>query len=104
MPPRNRSQDLTADLLRDLAADETPGAPQPADRSPVSVEVAASIETSAQDASTQDAPTQDAPVPYFETTVYLAPSGWQWPGLSRTDDSVSASFGPVRFRMGRRTS
>jgi hypothetical protein len=73
----SRSDDLTADLLQDLTAEqERPAVPANSG--------------------------QTAPSAVIETAVFLAPSGWQRPGLARDGRSVSISAGPVRVRIRRR--
>jgi hypothetical protein len=84
MTPRTRSQDLTADLLHDLEAEEAaptvidPSVPAPA-----------------------SSLAQPEPAPFVETSLYLAPRAWRRPTLSRAGGSVSASVGPIRLRVGR---
>jgi hypothetical protein len=85
MTPRNRSQDLTADLLHDLAAEEAAlplPAPGPA----------------------REGTAAGAPAPFVETALYLAPRAWRRPGVRRAGRSVSISAGPLRIRIGRRPS
>jgi hypothetical protein len=83
---RNRSQDLTADLLHDLAdeqANPLVSAPSVATRSPAIEAVAAQ------------------PSPFLQTTLFLAPRSWLRPGIARSGASVSLFAGPVRLRLGR---
>ena len=87
MTPRTRSQHLTADLLRDLEAEEA--AP------PV---ISPPVPTPESLLSTPE------PAPFLETSLYLAPRAWRRPAVSRTGGSISVSVGPVRVRIGRRSS
>jgi hypothetical protein len=81
---RNRSQDLTADLLHEIDdAESEPGA-QPEPGRPVTAPA-----------------TDDAAAPFLETTLFLAPRTWLRPGIARTGSTVAVSAGPVRFRLGR---
>jgi hypothetical protein len=87
MTPRSRSQDLTADLLHDLADEEsapTVPAPSPSRSAP--------------------APAAASPSPFVETALFLAPRAWRRPGVRRAGGSLSVSAGPVRLRIGRRPS
>ena len=86
MTPRSRSQDLTADLLHDLADEESsPTVPAPSpSRSTATAPAAAS--------------------PFVETALFLAPRAWRRPGVRRAGGSISVSAGPVRLRIGRRPS
>jgi hypothetical protein len=79
---RSRSEDLTADLLQDIAAEQAqPSAPE------------------------RSAPAAQSPGPAFvDTEFYLAPSTWKRPGIARSGNALSISAGPVRVRLGRRTS
>lgn len=87
MTPRTRSQDLTADLLHDLeeekAAPTVMGVPVPAPASPLD---------------------EPEPAPFVETSLFLDPRAWRRPTVARAGGSVSASVGPVRLRIGRRSS
>ena len=86
MTPRSRSQDLTADLLHDLADEEsapTVPAPSPSRSTP---------------------PAPAATSPFVETALFLAPRAWRRPGVRRAGGSLSVSAGPVRLRVGRRPS
>lgn len=87
MTPRNRSQDLTADLLRDLEAEEA--AP------PV---LARSVPHEASP------PARSRPTPFVETSLYLSPRAWRRPTVSRADRTLSAGLGPIRLRVGRTSS
>lgn len=86
MTPRNRSKDLTAELLRDLESEGA--APTEAGSSP---EPASS-------------PVATKPAPFVETSLFLVPRAWRRPALSRAPGSVSLSAGPLRLRVGRRPS
>ncbi len=85
MTRRNRSQDLTDELLRDLEAEEA----APAVSAPSGPARAAALH-------------DGAPAPSVEAAVYLAPRGWRRPAVSRTGRSLSVSAGPLRLRIGRR--
>jgi hypothetical protein len=85
MTPRSRSQDLTADLLHDLEAEE---AAPPVLDPPVPAFAAPALEAE--------------PAPFVETSLYLAPRAWRRPAVSRAGGSVAASIGPLRLRIGRR--
>lgn len=87
MTPRTRSQDLTADLLHDI--EEEKAAP-----TVIGAPVAAPASSLAK----------PEPAPFVETSLYLAPRAWRRPAVSRAGRSVSASVGPVRLRIGRRSS
>jgi hypothetical protein len=95
---RSRSQDLTADLLHDLAQEEDVpaiGTPSAA----TNVPTAASVPTAA------NAPVpraDEAGSPFVETALFLAPRAWLRPGIARSGATVSLSAGPVRLRLGRR--
>jgi hypothetical protein len=78
---RNRSQDLTADLLHEI--DDAEAAPVLA--TPPAVD-----------------PASADPTPFIETTLFLAPRTWLRPGIARTGTTVAVSAGPVRLRLGRR--
>lgn len=82
MTTRNRSQDLTADLLHDI---------DDAEATPVVTPPPPAAELGAAD-----------PAPFVETTLFLAPRTWQRPGIARTGTTVAVSAGPVRLRLGRR--
>jgi hypothetical protein len=83
---RNRSQDLTADLLHDLAAEDTAPAVAP----PPGITAPAAHETRA------------APSPFVETSLFLAPRAWLRPRVAVSGATVSVSAGPIRLRVGRR--
>lgn len=88
MTPRSRSQDLTADLLHDLADEASaPTVPAPSPSRP-----------------TPPAPAAGSASPFVETALYLSPRAWRRPGVRRAGGSVSVSAGPVRLRVGRRPS
>lgn len=70
----SRSEDLTADLLQDLTAEQAAPAPPPE-------------------------PGADA---FVETSLFLAPSTWKRPGLGRDGRSIAFRAGPVQVRIGRR--
>ncbi|MGH8862804.1 MAG: hypothetical protein ACRDVG_16485 [Jatrophihabitantaceae bacterium] len=72
-----RSKDLAADLLHDLA--EQP-APAPAAASP----------------------SASRPSAVVETSLFLAPSTWRRPAVSRQDGSLCFAAGPLQIRLGRR--
>lgn len=81
----SRSEDLTADLLHDLAEDPPAAAPV----APRSSELAQ--------------PTDDAaPSAFVETRLFLAPATWRRPALTRNAASYSVSAGPLQVRFGRR--
>ena len=83
MNSRSRSEDLAADLLQDIAAEQT----QP------------------NEPSRRAAPqTPSSGVAFVDTEFRLAPSRWTWPGIARSGSAWSISAGPVRVRLGRRTS
>ncbi|MEO9139241.1 MAG: hypothetical protein ABI345_09260 [Jatrophihabitans sp.] len=85
MTPRNRSHDLTADLLDELQAEETaarPAAPAPGLSTRVDAEAA----------------------PHVQAALYLTPRAWRRLTLARTGRSVSMSVGPLRLRIGRDSS
>ena len=83
MSSRSRSEDLAADLLQDIAAEQVrPSAPE---------RPAAAEKPSSGDA-------------FVDTEFYLAPSRWKRPGIARSRSALSISAGPVRVRLGRRTS
>ena len=82
MTPRKRSQDLTADLLRDLEAEDA-------------------VTTTPKSATPATSRGSD-PAPSLETAVYLAPRDWRRPAVSRAGRSVSITAGPLRLRIGRR--
>jgi hypothetical protein len=85
----SRSEDLTNDLLHDLAEEQTaaPAAPPVAARS-----------------SEPARPTgEPAPSAFVETRLFLAPGTWRRPGLSRKAGSYSVSAGPLQVRFGRRS-
>jgi hypothetical protein len=82
---RSRSQDLTADLLHDIAEEEA----APVVTAPPTP--AAAVESDPA-----------APTAFVETSLFLAPSTWLRPGIARSGTSVSVSAGPVRLRIGRR--
>jgi len=96
---RTRSQDLTADLLHDLAEEEAapvavvapPGEHQPAVSTPAAVIPPA-----------RDDGAGGSPTPFVETSFFLAPRSWLRPGVARSGSTVSLSAGPVRLRLGRR--
>lgn len=75
-----RSEDLTADLLHDLTAEQQ----QPT--------------TSALAARQRD----DAPSAVVEASLFLAPRTWLRPAISRDAEALTISAGPVRLRLGRR--
>ena len=80
-----RSEDLTADLLHDLA--EEPSQEAPAGARP----------------SDPAQPSGDAaPSAFVETRLFLAPATWRRPGLARGAGSYSVSAGPLQVRFGRR--
>ncbi len=81
----SRSEDLTADLLHDLAADPAAADPVPA---PARSEPEA----------------ESAPSAFVETRLFLAPNTWLRPRVARTAASFSVSAGPVQLRFGRRPS
>ncbi|MDT5357029.1 MAG: hypothetical protein QOJ56_5561 [Mycobacterium sp.] len=87
MTPRTRSQDLTADLLHDLER-----------------EAAASTVVGSHVPALALSPAKPEPAPFVEASLYLAPRAWQRPALSQARGSISASVGPVRLRIGRRSS
>lgn len=89
MTPRNRSSDLTADLLHDLEAEQA--APTAAGRSVPEPAPAPSLD-------------RTAPAPIVEASLYLSLRAWQRPTLGRAGGSVSVGAGPVLIRIGRRTS
>jgi len=80
---RSRSEDLAADLLQDIAAEQAqPSAPE-------------------QPAVTER---PSSGVAFVDTEFRLAPSRWTRPGIARLGTELSISAGPVRVRLGRRTS
>ena len=84
-----RAQDLTADLLSDIAAHDDNDAPAPtAAPAPAAQPVAAASD--------------EAPSAFVDAQFYLAPSTWQRPRLSLAARSFAVSAGPVRLRLGRR--
>ena len=70
--------DLTADLLADLAEEQTLATPAVAE--------------------TARGGTQ----PFVETTLYLLPTGWLRPGVIRANGGFALSAGPLRLTAGRR--
>jgi hypothetical protein len=84
---RSRSQDLTADLLHDIADDEV----VPVVTAPPATTRAAAVESETT-----------APTAFAETSLFLAPRTWLRPGIARSGTSVSLSAGPLRLRVGRR--
>jgi hypothetical protein len=84
MTRRNRSQDLTDDLLHDLEAEDAAPAVAP-------------TSTPAR----ADASDDRGSAPSVEAAVYLAPRGWRRPSVSRAGRSLAVSAGPVRLRIGR---
>ncbi len=82
---RNRGQDLTADLLHDLEAEQ-----------------AASTVAGPSAPALASSLGQPEPAPFVETSLYLAPRAWRRPAVSRAGGSLSVSAGPVRLRIGRR--
>ena len=88
MTPRSRSQDLTADLLHDLADEES----------------SATVPAPSPSRSTPPAPAAAAASPFVETALFLAPRAWRRPGVRRAGGSLSVIAGPVRLRVGRRPS
>ncbi len=85
MTPRNRSKDLTADLLHDLEAESA---------APAAVGPSAAVPAAA--------PAVTKPAAFVETSLYLAPSAWRRPAVSRAAGSVLVSVGLMRLRIGRR--
>lgn len=85
MTVRNRSTNLTADLLHDLEADETP---------PTLAVAPAATRTGSAGAVES--------APFVEAALYLAPRDWRRPTVARTGRSLSLSGGPLRLRIGRR--
>jgi hypothetical protein len=86
MSSRSRSEDLAADLLQDIAAEQaTPERRQPS--APPGVE-----------------PESAAGAAFVDTEFYLAPNTWKRPGIARSGSALSISAGPVRVRLGRRTT
>ena len=81
----SRSEDLTADLLHDLAD-------EPADAAPGGAR------------SSAPADGEPSPSAFVETKLYLAPATWRRPGLTRRAGSYSVSAGPLQVRFGRRSS
>jgi hypothetical protein len=77
-----RSDDLTADLLHDLVEEQA--APQPAPQPKAALSKA-----------------EPAPAATVETSLFLAPSTWRRPGITRTGRSLSINAGPVQIRLGR---
>ena len=73
-----RSEDLTADLLHDLATDPAPAVPAVPDTEPV-------------------------PSAFVETRLFLAPATWKRPGLAHNAGSYSVTAGPLQVRFGRRS-
>lgn len=85
MTPRNRSQDLTADLLDELQAEEA----------------AARSAAPAQGPSTR----VDAEIaPILHIALYLTPRAWRRLRLSRAGRSVLVNAGPLRLHIGRDSS
>lgn len=80
-----RSEDLTADLLHDLAEEPSEAATAAA-RSPEPVRRAS----------------EAAPSAFVETRLFLARATWRRPGLTRNAGSYSVSAGPLQVRFGRR--
>ena len=86
MTSRSRSEDLAADLLQDIAAEQ---AHEPA--------AGSSHPSNAQ-------PDQHEPgAAFVDTELFFAPSRWKRPGIARAAHSLAISAGPVRVRLGRRT-
>jgi hypothetical protein len=78
---RSRSEDLAADLLQDIAAEQAhPSAPE--------------RQAAAEQPSSGDA--------FVDADFYLAPSRWKRPGIARSGNALSINAGPVRVRLGRR--
>ena len=86
-PNRTRSQDLTADLLHDLEAEEAAPVvidpPPPAPAAPLA---------------------KPEPTPFVETSLYLVPWAWRRPSVFRSGWSIFLSAGPARIRIGHRSS
>lgn len=78
----SRSDDLTADLLQDLTAEQAaPVAP-----------------------ATRPAPahTDDGADAFVDTSLFLAPNTWKRPGVVRDGSAIAFRAGPVQIRIGRR--
>jgi hypothetical protein len=84
---RTRSQNLTADLLHDLEAEEA----APTVVGPHVPALALS-------------PGKAEPALFVEASLYFAPHAWQRPAVSQAGGSIFASVGPVRLRIGRRSA
>jgi hypothetical protein len=74
-----RAEDLTADLLQDLTAEQ---------ERPTSAAAAARRR-------------QDSPSAVVQASLFLAPRGWRRPGVTRDRGALTVSAGPVRVRLGR---
>lgn len=79
----SRADDLTADLLHDLTAEQesTPVAPAQPEQAP------------------EHAPDGAA---FVDTDFYLAPRSWKRPGIGRDGGALAFRAGPVQVRIGRR--
>jgi hypothetical protein len=77
----SRSDDLTADLLQDLTAEQ-----------------AAPVATPAHASATET----ERPDAFVETSLYLAPHTWKRPGIGRDATAIAFRAGPVQIRIGRR--
>lgn len=76
----SRADDLTADLLHDLTAEQEAPPARPA-----------SVKEHAADATA-----------FVETDFFLAPRTWKRPGLGRDGNALAFRAGPVQLRIGRR--